>query len=225
MVSKISPPIDNSLWVVMSEKRKIMVVVTGASGIVYSLRLLQVLREIGHYIETIYTRESLEVSDLECIRREEFIEFLKRYSDAVYRDDMMSAPPSSSSYLADFYGFVVAPASMNTLAKVSHGITDNLATRVVSNALRLRKRTVFLIRETPLGVIELRNALAVAEAGGIILPASPGFYHNPTTVAELIDFVVGKILDLLEIRHSLYKRWEGVSRGRDLCQSIFSGAL
>jgi 4-hydroxy-3-polyprenylbenzoate decarboxylase len=185
------------------------------------LRLLQVLKNLGVYTEVIYSRGSVKVSEIECLDERDFIDFLNKYSDKIYSEEMLEAPPSSSSYLADFHGFVVAPTSLNTLAKVAHGIADNLITRVAINALRIRKRIIFLLRETPLGVIELRNALNIAKAGGVILPASPGFYHDPYDILDLIDFVVGKILDLLEIRHDLYKRWQGSSISRRLCQRVF----
>jgi 4-hydroxy-3-polyprenylbenzoate decarboxylase len=201
---------------------KIVVAITGASGTIYALRLLQVLKSLNVYVEAVYTRSSARVAEAECLDRERFLEFLRRYANKVYSEDEFEAPLSSSSYLADFAGVAIVPTSLNTLAKVAHGIADNLVTRVALNGLRLRKRVVFLLRETPLGVIELRNALIVARAGGIILPASPGFYHNPKDVMDLIDFVVGKVLDALEIKHNLYARWEGYSRGRDLCSTIFS---
>jgi len=207
--------------IVNERKTKIIVMISGASGTIYPLRLLQVLKNLGVYTEVIYSRGSVKVSEIECLDERDFIDFLNKYSDKIYSEEMLEAPPSSSSYLADFHGFVVAPTSLNTLAKVAHGIADNLITRVAINALRIRKRIIFLLRETPLGVIELRNALNIAKAGGVILPASPGFYHDPYDILDLIDFVVGKILDLLEIRHDLYKRWQGSSISRRLCQRVF----
>lgn len=199
--------------------------ITGASGTIYALRLLEVLKSLGHYVETIYTRESLLVSDLECLDKNSFLEFINKYSDKSYSDEMIEAAPSSSSYLYDFNGFIVAPASLNTIAKAAHGITDNLVNRVITNALRLRKKIIFLVRETPLGTIDLRNLLILSEAGAYILPASPGFYHDPRDIMDLVDFVVGKILDLLEISHNLYSRWSGSSRNRVFCRSVFSSAL
>ncbi|MGC9147922.1 MAG: UbiX family flavin prenyltransferase [Sulfolobales archaeon] len=204
---------------------KFMVMITGASGTIYGLRLIEVLNRSGYYVETIYSEESILVSDLECLNREDFKRFLSKYSKKHYKSNEIEAPPSSSSYLYDFEGFIVAPASLNTIAKAAHGITDNLINRVIANALRLRKKVVFLVRETPLGVIELKNLLILAEAGAYIVPASPGFYHNPSSIMDLVDFIVGKILDLFIIKHDLYKRWEGFSRGRDLCRSAFSDDL
>ncbi|MEM0043502.1 MAG: UbiX family flavin prenyltransferase [Sulfolobales archaeon] len=204
---------------------RFVVMITGASGTIYALRLLKFLRELGHYTETIISRESYEVSDSECMDKESFLAFLKNTSDKIYEEHMLSAPLSSSSYLAIFDGFIVIPCSINTLAKAAHGIADNLINRVIANALRLRKKIIFVIRETPLGVIELRNALILARAGAYILPASPGFYQNPRDALDLVDFVVGKVLDLLEVKHDVYKRWTGSSTGRDLCRHVFSRDL
>ena len=204
---------------------KFMVMITGASGTIYGLRLVEILYKLGYYVETIYTEESILVSDLECLGKEDFRKLLNKYSKRLYESSRVEAPPSSSSYLHDFEGFIIAPASLNTIAKAAHGITDNLINRVIANALRLRKRIVFLVRETPLGVIELKNLLILAEAGAFVVPASPGFYHNPHSIMDLVDFVVGKILDILGVKHDLYKRWEGISRGRDLCHSVFSDDL
>ncbi len=204
---------------------KFILTITGASGTIYGLRILEALHNLGYYVETIYSEESLLVSELECLDPDNFRRFLSKYSKRIYENKDIEAPPSSSSYISDFEGFIVAPASLNTVAKAAHGITDNLINRVIANALRSRKKIVFLIRETPLGLIELRNLVILAEAGALITPASPGFYHNPSSIMDLIDFIVGKILDLFNIRHDLYKRWEGVSRGRDLCRNVFLNDL
>ncbi|MEZ0290766.1 MAG: UbiX family flavin prenyltransferase [Sulfolobales archaeon] len=204
---------------------RFIVMITGASGVIYALRLLEVLHKLGHYVETIISKESLDVSYSECLDRDSFTRLVSKFSEKVYEEHMIDAPPSSSSYIINFDGFIVAPCSINTLAKAAYGITDNLINRVISNALRVRKKIIFVLRETPLSVIELRNALILAEAGGIILPASPGFYHNPRETLDLVDFIVGKILDLLEVKHDLYRRWEGSSIGRDLCHHVFSKDL
>jgi len=96
-------------------------------------------------------------------------------------------------------------------SEISSGLTYNLVSRTAANVLRTRGKLVLVIRETPLGVIELRNALTAAEAGAIILPASPGFYSKPKTIQDVIDFVVGKTLDMLNVSHNLYRKWEGAS--------------
>ncbi len=123
----------------------------------------------------------------------------------LYWEDEIDAPYSSSSRAVA--GLVVAPCSTRTLAAIALGLADNLVTRAALAHLRLGRRVVLVIRETPLGIAEIRNMLRAAESGAVILPAAPGFYHKPRTVDDMVNFVVGKILDVLGVPHDLYARW------------------
>ncbi len=132
-------------------------------------------------------------------------EALGRLGARLYWEDDIEAPYASSSRAVD--AMVVAPCSMRTLAAVAAGLSDNLVTRATRAHLRLGRRLVLVVRETPLGIAELRNMLRAAEYGATILPAAPGFYHRPRSVEDMVDFVVGKILDVLGLEHRLYARW------------------
>jgi len=195
-----------------------VIAITGASGVVYGLRAVEELSK-RFSVDVIVTREALKVSEYECLPGEELLGRLRSMASNLYMEDEIDAPPSSTSYLVKARGVAVAPCSLTTLAKIASGIADNLVTRTAINALRIRKPLVLVVRETPLGVTELRNMLAAAEAGAIVLPASPGFYTNPSTIEEVVDFVVGKILDMLGVEHEVYKRWTG-SRGSTPAQSL-----
>jgi 4-hydroxy-3-polyprenylbenzoate decarboxylase len=189
----------------MSSQRRILVAVTGASGVRYGLRLAEVLAEKGLLEAVLASRAAEQVA-----RAEEGISLEKWADDKgfkLYWDYEIDAPYSSSSRAVD--AVAVAPCSMRTLAAVAHGLADNLITRAVLAHLRLRRPVVLVIRETPLGLAELRNMLLAAENGATILPASPGFYHRPRSVEDMVDFVVGKVLDVLGVSHSLYRRWRG----------------
>lgn len=122
-----------------------------------------------------------------------------------YSEHEIDSPYASSSRIRG--PMVVAPCSTKTLALIAHGIPDNLVVRAALATLRLGRRLVLLVRETPLGIAELRNMLRAAENGAIVMPAAPAFYHKPSTVMDLVDFMVGKILDALDIPHNLYRRW------------------
>ncbi len=130
-----------------------------------------------------------------------------RLGAKLYWSDEIDAPYASSSRVAD--AMIIAPCSMRTLAAIAHGIPDNLVTRAALAHLRLRRPLVLVVRETPLGLAEIRNMLRAAENGAVILPASPGFYTKPRSVDEMVDFVAGKVLDALGIEHNLYRRWRG----------------
>ncbi|RLG86408.1 MAG: aromatic acid decarboxylase [Thermoprotei archaeon] len=200
---------------------RIFVGITGASGIVYALRLLKVLHKTSNNIEiyTVISKPALIVSEAECLPSNKLLDFIKSYSHAVYSGEDLNAPLASSSFIIDMG--VVIPCSMKTVSAIAYGISNSLITRASLNLLRLKKPLVLVIRETPIGLIELRSLLRAAEAGAIILPAAPAFYHNPQTIDNLIDFVIGKVLDVLNIKHNLYKRWKGTrSQNQTFCAHI-----
>lgn len=182
---------------------KLIVGMTGASGIIYGVRLLEYLKtrqEIKTFL--IISEGAKKVIELETNFKINYIEKLADYS---FNESDFTAPIASSSFLVD--GMVIIPASMKTLAAIAHGFDNNLITRAADNILRLRKPLVIVPRETPLSPIHLENMLKLSKSGAIILPACPGFYTKPKRIEDLIDFIVGKVLDNLGITHDLYKRW------------------
>ncbi|ABM79921.1 UbiX family flavin prenyltransferase [Hyperthermus butylicus] len=186
--------------------RRVLVAITGASGVIYGARLVAHLAKRGLLEAVIYTPSALIVAREEGIDLEKFI---KGLGVPAYLSTRLDAPYASSSRAP--WAMVVAPCSMKTLAALAHGYSDNLVTRAALAVLRLGRKLVLVVRETPLGKAELRNMLLAAENGAIILPAAPAFYTRPRTLSDIVDFVVGKILDVLGIEHSLYQRWRGYS--------------
>ncbi|BCU67103.1 aromatic acid decarboxylase [Sulfolobales archaeon HS-7] len=184
-------------------QRPLVIAISGASGIQYGLRAVYLLKEMGENFSVIITEGAKKVTKSEC--SVDLREEIEKISVKVFEDSELDAPFSSSSYL--IRGMIVIPCSLDVLAMIASGITSTLVGRVAANVLRMRWRLVLVLRETPLGVIELSNALKVAKAGGIILPTSPGFYSGMRTVRDVIDFVVGKTFDAFGIEHSIYKRW------------------
>ncbi|QKQ99785.1 UbiX family flavin prenyltransferase [Metallosphaera tengchongensis] len=186
-------------------KGKIIIGITGASGTIYGLYSVQILRSLGYTPIVIISKGAERVARAE--QGLDLFEELRKLSSEVYLENEIDAPPSSSSSITKTAGMAIIPCSIKTLAQIAHGISSNLISRTAINMLRVRKRLVLVIRETPLGTIELKNALEVSKAGGIILPASPGFYIKPRSIEDVVKFVVGKTLDVLEIEHDIYKRW------------------
>lgn len=184
---------------------RILVAVTGASGVVYARRLIEVLADRA---EVLLTNDALEVIRTETdLTPGAFCEG----AHAVYRGDDLTSPPASGSYL--FQAMVVVPCSGTTLAKIATGLADNLVTRAAAVALKERRTLILVPRETPLSAIALGHMERLASLGVVILPAMPGFYGRPTRVEDLVDFVVGRILDHLGVEHRLGPRWTGVGRG------------
>lgn len=178
-----------------------IVAVTGGSGVVYAHTLLVNLK--GD-IDLILSRDAEDV-----IRAETTLDpkDFSAYASRVYRNDDLSAPPASGSYRFD--AMVVVPCTGTTYAKIATGIADNLITRAAAVAMKERRTLILVPRETPLSAIMLDNLARLARDGVTILPAMPGFYHKPKEIQELVEFVVGRILDHLGQEHALTRRWGG----------------
>lgn len=194
-----------------STARNIIVGITGASGGPYALRLLDRLEAVGvnlHVIVSTYGRKLL--AD-ECDVQHVSIEgLLGRASQRlqIYGFHDLGCRLASGSFLTE--GMVVCPASSNTMGAIAAGLGDNLIARAAHVTLKEARRLVLVHREMPVSGIDLENMLKLQRAGAIICPAAPGFYLRPSTVAEMVDFVVGRVLDLIGVEHDLRIRWDGV---------------
>lgn len=188
----------------MREPVKIVVGITGGSGAVYALALLRQLRILECETHLVVSRMGAYVMDHECgVSLEE----LRTFADRFYEDDDLAAPISGGSFRT--FGMAVVPCSMKTLASIAGGFSESLLTRAADVTLKEHRRLVLVTRESPLSVIHLENMLAATRAGAVVMPASPGFYHRPESVAEMVVSFSGRILDALGVEHSLTRRWEG----------------
>lgn len=192
-----------------------VVVITGASGSVYGMRAVEQLLSTGHSVALVVTPTGAEVMAYELGfrlpgsgAREAVLRFLEIGPDVDLRvaadDDMFDAAASGSSRVD---GVVVIPASMGFIGSLAAGLGGDLAERAADVALKERRPLVLVPRETPLNLIHLRNLTHLAEAGAVIAPAMPAFYHRPETLDDQVNFVVGKVLDVLGVNHDLYQRW------------------
>ncbi len=190
--------------------RRIVVAITGATGAVYGVRLLQRLGACPG-VET-----HLVVSDAASLTLHQEVGLQKRDVEAlahvVHRNREVGASIASGSFQTD--GMVIAPCSMKTLAAVAHGLSDNLITRAADVILKERRRLVLMVRETPFNLAHLRNMTAVTEMGGIVFPPLPSFYNLPASIDEMVDHTVARAMDLLGVDNSLAPRWAGM-RGDD----------
>ena len=191
---------------------------TGASGLPYGLRLLDALLSAGLTVELIYSQAAQVVAQQELDLRlpsspDEALQLLqKQFPDRsgkllVYGRDAWFSPVASGSNPPD--AMVVCPCSMGTLASIAAGLADNLIERAADVVLKERRPLIMVPRETPFSVIHLENMLRLARAGAVIVPPSPGFYEHPQSVADMVDFIVARILDQLRVPHALGKRWGG----------------
>jgi 4-hydroxy-3-polyprenylbenzoate decarboxylase len=189
----------------------LVLAVTGASGAPYAVRLLRALVASGHPVWLVISGYGFRLLDTESgIASLEQLRASVGHEawDAlvtVYDDRDRGARPASGS--ARTAGMVICPCSMGTLAAVSLGSSRSLVERAADVTLKERRRLVLVPRETPLSLVHLENMLRATRAGAIVLPASPGFYHRPSTVDELVDFVVARVLDLLGVEHAVGRRW------------------
>lgn len=186
--------------------QRLIVAMTGASGAVYGVRLLQQLRTLGSVESHLMISDAAALNlhhELDLKRAD--IEALANHVHSV-RD--IGACVASGSFHSD--GMVIAPCSMKTLASVAHGLCDNLITRAADVMLKERRRLVLMVRETPFNLAHLRNMTAVTEMGGIVFPPLPAFYQKPQSIDEMVDQTVGRVLDLFGLEQSLAPQWQGL---------------
>ena len=184
--------------------------ITGASGAPYAVRLIEALVDNGVFVELCASEmgEKVLAYEMGGLSTRKLAE---TYGVKRYAPDDLFAPPASGTSVPD--ATVIAPASVATLGNIANGTGINLLHRVADVALKERKRLVILEREMPYSLVHIKNMAAVTEAGGIIVPAAPGFYNHPKTLDDAIDFVVGKVLDAMGVGHELVERWGHKRRG------------
>lgn len=182
---------------------KIVIGFSGASGIIYGIRLLEVLHSIN--IQTFLIVSEWAKKNIE-IETDKTLEYVKSLSSINYDNFKLDASVSSGSFLHD--GMVIVPCSMKSLSSIANGYDDTLISRAAAVTLKESRKLILVPRETPLSRIHLENMIKLQDAGAIILPAMPGFYHKPSTINEIVDHLVGKILDQLKIKHDLFRRWK-----------------
>ncbi len=181
--------------------------ITGASGAIYGVKILEVLSKLGVETHLIITQAGLKNLEIETSVN---INRLKSMASHVYEEGDLTAPLASGSFKVD--GMVVAPCSIKTLSAIANSYSHNLLVRTADVMLKERRRLVLLVRETPLHEGHLELMLKVTRMGGIIMPPVPAFYHHPKTIEDLIDQTVGKVLDLFSVDAKLFKRWGAESR-------------
>ena len=185
---------------------RLIIAITGATGVVYAVRLLEVLRATT----TIETH--LVISEAGIMSLQQEVNLKKKQveamADVVYNVKDVGAAIASGSFQT--MGMVIAPCSMKTLGSVAHGLSENLISRAADVTLKERRRLVLMVRETPLNLAHLRNMTAVTEMGGIIFPPLPSFYQHPASIMDMVNHSIGRVLDLFSIQHQLTPEWPGL---------------
>ena len=182
---------------------RVFLSIGGASGSIYGVRLLEELCKSDVEIHLTVSDGAKKIMEHET---KYVFKDLKNKASFYYKNNDFFAAPASGSFQLD--AMVICPCSMKTLSAVANGYGDILTSRAASCCLKENRKLVLVLRETPLDLPGIKNMLVAKQAGATILPAMPGFYHKPKKIEELVDFVVGKILDQLGLEHSLFKRWE-----------------
>jgi 4-hydroxy-3-polyprenylbenzoate decarboxylase len=187
----------------MRQLMRLVIGITGASGSVYALRLLEILHTMGNELHVVATHSAMRVLAYEC---KAGTGELQQWADRLYDVEDVGAAIASGSFLVD--AMVVVPCSMKTVGCLANGIADNLLTRAADVTLKEGRPLILVPRETPVHAIHLENMLKLARLGVRILPACPAFYHRPQQIDDLVDMMVGKICDALHIQNHLFSRWQ-----------------
>lgn len=192
---------------------RLIVGISGASGAIYGLRLLQILRHLPVEVHLVVSEGAKKVAQTELGLEPAEMDLP---ADVVYSDRDLGARISSGSFRTA--GMIVAPCSIKSLSSIANSYNENLLTRAADVVLKEQRKLVLMVRETPLHLGHLRLMIQVAEMGGVILPPTPAFYHGPETIQDLVDQSLGKALDQFGLRHHLFRRWgepDGVSVGEE----------
>jgi len=174
---------------------RIVVAISGASGTIYGVRLVEALKALRHKVFVVISGPAGKVAKYEGVK----------LPKADFRERDIDAPFASGSNSPDV--MIVAPCSLKTLGNIANGTGNGLIERAAEVMLKERKKLILLVRETPLSLIAIENMAKVSLAGAVVMPASPGFYSGQKDITQLIDFMVGKVLDQAGVKHNLYKRW------------------
>lgn len=187
-------------------KKRLIVAVTGATGSIYGMRILQQLRALGGWESHLVLSDAgvLNAWQEYGLTRND----INKLADVVHNPRDVGASIASGSFIT--HGMVIAPCSMKTLSGVAHAYSDNLITRAADVILKERRRLVLLVREAPLNLAHLRNMVAVTEMGGVIFPPVPAFYSKVKTIDAVVNHTVGRVLDLFDVRHENIARWQGM---------------
>ena len=189
-----------------SRKKRLIVAMTGATGSIYGVRILETLRAIGGWETHLIVSDAGALNawyDHKLSRKD-----LGKLADVVHNVRDVGASIASGSFITA--GMVIAPCSMKTLAAVALGFSDNLVSRAADVILKERRRLVLMVREAPLNLAHLRNMVQVTEMGGVIFPPVPAFYSHARSVDDLVNHSVGRVLDLFDVRHDRIQRWKGI---------------
>jgi len=184
---------------------RIIIAMTGASGAIYGIRLVEELVRIVKDVE-IHLIISDAAKKIINFETDYNIVDIEKMANKVYSNKDLSATLASGSFRHD--GMVIVPCSLKTLSAIANGYTDTLISRAAICSLKENLKLIIVPRETPVDKTSLTNMVKIKENGAIILPAMPAFYHKPKNLSELVDYIVGKILDQLDIKHDLFKRWK-----------------
>ncbi|VVB99843.1 Flavin prenyltransferase UbiX [uncultured archaeon] len=175
---------------------RILLAISGASGMIYARRLAKALKDAKVDVTIVVSKGAEKVAEAEG----------EALPKGDYTENDMSSPFASGSHKFD--AMVVCPCSLKTLGEIANGVGNTLITRGAEVALKERRKLILVVRETPLSLIAIKNMELVTLAGGIVMPAAPGFYHKPRTLDDLADFMAGKVMDQLGIGNHLFKRWK-----------------
>jgi 4-hydroxy-3-polyprenylbenzoate decarboxylase len=185
-------------------KSRLIIGISGASGVIYGVRLMQVLRDLPVETHLVMTK----TAEVTLAHETDFkVKDVKAMADVVHSPTDLAAPISSGSFRT--LGMVIAPCSMRSLGEIATGISTSLLSRAADVVLKERRKLVLMVRETPLHAVHLRNMVTVAELGAIVAPPVPAFYSRPATVDDIVNHGVGRVLDLFDLDAGIVKRWGG----------------